>query len=326
MALSLILGLSAGGASAQEAPSAPKRPCGHYALVLQHVASVDLYDLNGDGWHCSGPLVPRPGGTDPVLFADNTRVPRPQRATKYFLGGVEHGRKPSLTVRPRKNKYTASVAVEEGDGPSEKTFRYDKSDLFYLNYGDESAVGGSRRVAMRAFEHSLRAASVTAYYHPVRLDVLYTPKTPRTSVFSLYTAPDESPSINDVATLRSGEVTEEGNIEVAMNLTCPAGDSFTASMLTLTIGSGAPDDIVSSNQGSETTGTCTGERQTIELLLITRPIDGVFYPAPKNCSAEYGVAIDGPPEDDDSPRWAIAFDLGGADGGRDGPGPRLCLT
>ena len=207
IALTVTLGVLAGGASAQAgpAPKTPKRPCGHYALVLQHVASVDLYDLNGDGWHCSGPLVPRPGGTDPVLFADNTRVPKPRRAAKYFLAGVESGAKPSLTVKPRRNRYTAEVAVEEGDAPFEKTFRYDRSDRFYLNYGNESAVGGSRRVTLRTFEQALRAASLTPYYHPVRLDVLYSPKTARSSVFSLYTAPDESPSLNDVATLRSGQ-------------------------------------------------------------------------------------------------------------------------
>jgi hypothetical protein len=92
-------------------------------------------------------------------------------------------------------------------------------------------------------------------------------------------------------------------------------------MSTLTVGSGAPDDIFSTNRGSETTGTCTGNRQRIKLLLITQPIDGVLYPAPHNCSAEYGVIIDGPAQADGSPRWTIRFDRGGADS----LGPTLCL-
>lgn len=324
VALTVTLGLT-GGAAAQT-PKPPKRACGDYALVLQHIASVDNYDLNRDGWHCSGPLVPRPGGSDPVLFADNKPIPKPRRATKYFAGGFEFsGAHAWLSANTRKDKYTATVSVEEGDGPFDKTFRYDRSDHFYLNYGDASAAGGSRLVGLRIFEEALAAAASSRYYHPIRLDTYYSPKSARSSVFSLYTAPDESPAINDVATLRSGKVTEDGNVSVSMNLTCPKEDSFTASMVTLTIGSGAPDDIVSRNVGSETTGTCTGKRQTIELLLITEPIEGVLYPAPKNCSAEYGVGIDGPDQDDSSPGWMIRFDKGGADGGPDGPGPTLCL-
>jgi hypothetical protein len=136
---------------------------------------------------------------------------------------------------------------------------------------------------------------------------------------------DESPTINDHATLKSGKVTKQGNNRVVLNLTCPKGDSFTASMTALTVGSAAPDDIFSSNRGSETTGTCAGKRQRITLLLVTQPIDGVLYPAPRNCSAEYGVEILGPSPAGGAPRWSIAFDRGGADGGPDGPGPQLCL-
>ena len=136
---------------------------------------------------------------------------------------------------------------------------------------------------------------------------------------------DESPTINDTATLKSGKVTKQGNIRVTLSLTCPKGDSFTASMSALTVRPGAPDDIFSSNRGSETTGTCAGKRQRITLLLVTQPINGVLYPAPRNCSAEYGVEILGPSLPDGSPRWSIAFDRGGADGGPDGPGPQLCL-
>ncbi|MGZ5415868.1 MAG: hypothetical protein ACXWDI_01700 [Nocardioides sp.] len=217
------------------------------------------------------------------------------------------------------------MSAPDGGGPIATTFRYDKHDRFFLNYGNDSATGGSRRVTLNAFERGLTAAAASPYFHLISLDVFYSHKSARSSVFSLYTEPDESPAINDVATLRSGKVTDEGHIKVSLNLTCPEQDSFMASMVTLTIGSGAPDDIVSSNRDSETTGTCTGERQTVKLLLITQPIDGVFYPAPKNCSAEYGVTIDGPAQDDTSPRWTVRFDKGGADGGEDGPGPQLCL-
>lgn len=322
-----MLGLVAGGAMAQavSAPRAPNSPCGDYALVFQDGASVDLNDRNGDGWHCSGPLVPRPGGTDPVLLADNTPIPKPKGATKFFAGGVESGFRAVLSTNSRQNQYTATVSVEEGDGLFDKTFRYDKNDRFYLNYGNRSAVGGSRIVTLKTFEKAVTAAALSPYFHPIRLDVFYSPTTSRSSVFSLYTAPDESPTINDVATLRSGKVTQEGNITVSLNLTCPKADSFIALMSTLTVGSSAPDDILSTNRGSETTGTCTGKRQTIKLLLVTQPIGGVLYPAPRNCSAEYGVIIDGPLQGENSPRWTVAFDRGGADGGPDGPGPTLCL-
>lgn len=313
--LAMTLGLVAGGGTSARglsAPTAPKRPCGDYALVLQNVASVESYDRNGDGWACSEP-------------ADNTLVPKPKGSTKYFAGGVASGFSQWLSANSRRNQYTATVSVEQGDGPFDKTFRYDRNDRFYLNYGDDSAVGGSRLVTLKTFERALTAAALSPYFHPIRLDVFYSPETARSSVFSLYAAPDESPAINDVATLRSGKVTQEGNISVSLNLTCPKADSFTASMTTLTVGSGAPDDIVSSNRGSETTGTCTGKRQTIKLLLITQPIDGVLYPAPRNCSAEYGVIVMGPAQGDNVPRWMVSFDRGGADGGPDGPGPRLCL-
>ena len=39
--------------------------------------------------------------------------------------------------------------------------------------------------------------------------MFYGRATAGSSAFSLYTAPDESPAINDVATLRSGKVTRE---------------------------------------------------------------------------------------------------------------------
>lgn len=42
--------------------------------------------------------------------------------------------------------------------------------------------------------------------------MFYSPATAGSSAFSLYPAPDESPAINDVATLRSGKVTREGNV------------------------------------------------------------------------------------------------------------------
>ncbi len=243
----------------------------------------------------------------------------------YVAAGLESGTKAWLSTNSRQNKYTATVSVAKGNGPFDKTFRYDRNDRFYLSYGDQSAVGGSRLVPLATFERALTAAARSSYVRPIRLDVLYSPRAAGSGIFSLYTAQDESPALNDVATLRSGTVTSAGNISVSLNLTCPKADSFTASMLTRTVGSGAPDDIVSTNSGSETTGTCTGRRQTITLLLITQPIDGVLYPAPRNCSAEYGVIIDGPERDDSSPRWTVAFDRGGADGGPDGPGPALCL-
>lgn len=130
---------------------------------------------------------------------------------------------------------------------------------------------------------------------------------------------DESPGINDTATLVKGTVTKNGDIKVVLRLTCPKKDRWTASMTSLTVGSGAPDDIFSTtDRTNPPTGRCTGKPDRIVLLLVTQPINGVFYPAPRNCSAEYGVNIDGT-------GWSIAFDRGGADGGPDGPGPQLCL-
>ncbi|MGO4254887.1 hypothetical protein [Marmoricola sp. RAF53] len=130
---------------------------------------------------------------------------------------------------------------------------------------------------------------------------------------------DESPGINDTATLVKGTVTRSGDIRVVLRLTCPKRDRWTASMTALTIGSGAPDDIFSStDRANPPSGRCSGRADRIVLKLVTQPINGVFYPAPRNCSAEYGVTISGA-------GWDIAFDRGGADGGPDGPGPVLCL-
>lgn len=144
---------------------------------------------------------------------------------------------------------------------------------------------------------------------------------PLASVFlaSPASAADESPGINDHAWLAYGRVTPNGDIKATFILRCPRHDRWTASMTALTIGSGAPDDIVSfTNRVTPPHGTCTGRLQLVTLRLVTQPIDGTLYPAPRNCSAEYGVTFTGT-------GWQVAFDRGGADGGPDGPGPQLCL-
>ena len=126
---------------------------------------------------------------------------------------------------------------------------------------------------------------------------------------------DESPTVKDTAVLKGGKVIGRDDIKVRFTLTCPQGDRWAASMVTLTVGSGAPDDIVSR---SEASGRCQGKPQKMKIRLATQPIDGTLYPAPENCSAEYGVRFTGPD-------WEVAFDRSGADGRPDGPGPQLCL-
>jgi hypothetical protein len=135
---------------------------------------------------------------------------------------------------------------------------------------------------------------------------------------------DESPGILDAATIQSAKVTKSGDVDVRLNLICPKKDTYYAFMSMLTVGSGAPDDIFSTT-GGEVTGVCKGKLQTITLHLTTQPIDGVLYPAPRNCSPEYGVSIHSPGQAPGA-GWSIDFDRGGADGGPDGPGPQLCLS
>ncbi|GAB7190516.1 hypothetical protein NUM3379_12220 [Kineococcus sp. NUM-3379] len=143
---------------------------------------------------------------------------------------------------------------------------------------------------------------------------------------------DESPGIDDTATLVGGTVRPHGrSARVEFTLKCPRGDRWTASLFMVLVGSGAPDDITARTWTPDPSGTCYGVRQKVRLTVHSQPVrvwdystdppvlvSEQVYPIPRNCSAEYGVTFTGT-------GWHVAFDRGGADGGPDGPGPRLCL-
>jgi hypothetical protein len=133
-----------------------------------------------------------------------------------------------------------------------------------------------------------------------------------TSLALLGTAPaataDESPGIDDHATLLGGRVVHHGGgARLDLRLTCPKGDRYQAH-ITIVLAS----DAVASGSRS---GTCQGRKQQITVRLAAQ--EGP--PLTPGCDAEYGVTITGR-------TFSIAFDRGGADGGPDGPGPVLCLT
>lgn len=121
------------------------------------------------------------------------------------------------------------------------------------------------------------------------------------------------------AEIQQAKVTSEGHVRVKARLRCPAGTTWTASMTIMSVSPDAPEDIRSSTSWENPpTGRCSGRPERVTMLLITVPIQGTFYPAPTNCSPEYGVTFR-------SETWSISFDRGGADGGPDGPGDELCL-
>ncbi len=131
---------------------------------------------------------------------------------------------------------------------------------------------------------------------------------------------DESPTIDDSATLRKATLVSPDEVRVTFRLTCPRGDTYQAFMVALqTVPASWPvpttSDIMASGSA---TGTCRGKPQRVRLLLTNRGSDyfgePVAVPLRKGCGIEYGVAFTGTD-------WSVAFDRGGADGG----GPPLCF-
>lgn len=132
---------------------------------------------------------------------------------------------------------------------------------------------------------------------------------------------DESPDIDDTATLLGAKVVAHGRAAVVrFLLTCPSGDTYTARVLTLqATSSPATSDVLASGTSS---GVCKGRPQQVKVRVVNRGTDILgepyYVPLVRGCGIEYGVSFTGPD-------WVVAFDRGGADGGPDGPGPALCF-
>lgn len=135
---------------------------------------------------------------------------------------------------------------------------------------------------------------------------------------------DESPTIDDRATLGRAKLVSPDAVRVTFRLTCPRGDTFQAFMVTLqTVPTDWPVPTTSDVTASGgTSGTCRGRSQRVTVDLVNRGSDyvgePVAVPLRKGCGLEYGVTSSGT-------GWDVAFDRGGADGGPDGPGPALCF-
>ncbi|WP_148614771.1 hypothetical protein [Nocardioides rubriscoriae] len=134
---------------------------------------------------------------------------------------------------------------------------------------------------------------------------------------------DESPTINDTATLGQAKLAGPDEVRARFRLTCPRGDTFSAFMVGLqAVPASWPVPVTSDVAASgDATGTCRGTPQQVTISLVNHGTDyfgePVYVALHKGCSIEYGVTFTGPD-------WFVAFDRGGADGGPDGPGPALC--
>lgn len=145
-------------------------------------------------------------------------------------------------------------------------------------------------------------------------------------------APPEAP--HDVTLLGAKVVANGAKVKVEFSVTCPAGTTWNGSMLTL---QAVPypyiSDVLASTDGDQA-GRCTGKPRKVKLTLVNQgtelgifdPVTGdligsepAYVPLRSGCGIEYGVTFYGQ-------NWDVAFDVGGADGGPDGPGPALCFS
>jgi hypothetical protein len=146
-----------------------------------------------------------------------------------------------------------------------------------------------------------------------------------------FAAPSEPP--HDVTLLDARVVANGAKVKVEFTVTCPAGTTWNGSMLTL---QAVPYPYISdvlASTGGDQDGRCKGKPQKVKLTLVNRgtelgifdPVTGeligsepAYVPLHSGCGIEYGVTFYGE-------NWDVAFDVGGADGGPDGPGPALCF-
>jgi hypothetical protein len=170
-----MLVVMGGGAAQAAAAEAPQKPCGKYGLVPYTAPSVDLYDIDGDGWHCSGPTVTLPyGGTGP---ADNVRIPGSPPGDAYLSDYYGSG-KPS-SVDEAGNRFSAVMGKPECDCTMLYTFAYDENDLFYVQ---GNGNGGSKLVSLASFEKTM--SRLVGSTGPEVLAVHYDPA--GRSVYSVY--------------------------------------------------------------------------------------------------------------------------------------------
>ena len=139
---------------------------------------------------------------------------------------------------------------------------------------------------------------------------------------------------HDVTLLGAKVIANGAKVKVEFDVTCPAGTTWNGSMLTLQAVPYPYISDVRASTGGYQTGHCNGKVQKVKLTLVNRGTErGIFdpetgaligsepayVPLHPGCGIEYGVAFYGE-------GWDVAFDVGGADGGPDGPGPALCFS